>query len=44
MTEDEDLEVLGAVDMATPTGADDAGDEETDEQVEEGPHRSIVPG
>jgi hypothetical protein len=33
MAEHEDLEVLGAVVPVTPAGADDAGDEETDEQV-----------
>jgi hypothetical protein len=35
VAQDEDLEVLGAVVPVTPAGADDAGDEETDEQVEE---------
>jgi hypothetical protein len=44
MAEDEDLEVLDAVIMATLAGADDAGDEGTDEQVGEGPHQPIVPG
>jgi hypothetical protein len=44
MAEDEDLEVLGAVVMATPAGADDAGDEGAGEQVDEEPHQPIVPG
>jgi hypothetical protein len=44
MAEDEDLEVLGAVFSATLASADDEGNEDTDEQVDERPHRSIVPG
>ena len=44
MVEDEDLEVLGAVVMATPAGADDAGDEGAGEQVDEEPHQPIGPG
>jgi len=44
VAEDEDLEVLGAVVSATPASADDEGNEGTDEQVDERPHRSIVPG
>ena len=44
VAEDEDLEVLGAVVPATPAGADDAGDEGAEEQVDERPHQPIVPG
>jgi hypothetical protein len=44
VAQDQDLEVLGAVVMARLSSADDAGDEGTDQQVDERPHRSIVPG
>jgi hypothetical protein len=43
MPEDEDLDVLRMLVSATLAGADDEGDEGTDEQVEKGPHRPIVP-
>jgi hypothetical protein len=44
MAQDEDLEVLDTVIMTTLAGSDDAGDEGTDEQVDEGPHQPTVPG
>jgi hypothetical protein len=44
MAEDEDLEVLRVLVSATPAGADDEGDESTDEQVDERQHQPIVPG
>jgi len=44
VAQDQDLEVLGAVVPVTPAGADDAGHEGTDDQVDERPHRSIVLG
>ena len=43
MAQDEDLEVLRAVVMARLSSADDEGNEGAGDEVEEGPHRSIVP-
>ena len=44
MAQDEDLEVLGAVVPVTPAGAHEEGNEGADDQVDERPHRPIVPG
>jgi hypothetical protein len=44
MAEDEDLEVLGAVDPARSTTTDEQTDEGADDEVDEGPHQPIVPG
>ncbi len=44
VTEDEDLEVLGSVVSATLATADEETGEGPDEELEEGPHRPIVPG
>jgi hypothetical protein len=43
VAEDEDLEVLGAVVMVRLSSADEDPDEGAGDEVEEGPHRSIVP-
>jgi hypothetical protein len=43
MAEDEDLEVLGSVVPVRSTTTDEQTDEGADNEVEEGPHRSIVP-
>jgi len=44
MAEDEDLEVLGSVGATTLATADEETDEGADNEVEERPHRPIVPG
>jgi hypothetical protein len=44
MAEDEDLEVLASVVSALLATADEETDEGADDEVEEGPHRPIVPG
>jgi hypothetical protein len=44
MAEDEDLEVLGAVVSVTLATADEQTDESAGDEVEERPHRPIVPG
>jgi hypothetical protein len=44
MAEDEDLEVLASVVPAMLASADDESNEGVDNEVEEGPHRPIVPG
>ncbi len=44
MAEDEDLEILGAVDPAPLATADDEPGEGADDEVEERPHRPIGPG
>jgi hypothetical protein len=44
MAQDEDLEVLGSVVPARLSSADEQTDEGADDEVEERPHRSIVPG
>jgi len=45
VAEDEDLEVLGAVVSALLATADEGADDEgADDEVEERPHRPIVPG
>jgi hypothetical protein len=43
VAEDEDLEVLGAVIMAMLASADEDPNEGAGHEVEEGPHRPIVP-
>jgi hypothetical protein len=43
VAEDEDLEVLGAVVMAGLSSADEDPNEGAGDEVEERPHRSIVP-
>jgi hypothetical protein len=43
VAEDEDLEVLGAVVMAGQSSADEDPNEGAGDEVEERPHRSIVP-
>jgi hypothetical protein len=44
VAQDEDLEVLGAVDPARSTTTDEQTDEGADDEVDEGPHQPIVPG
>ena len=44
MAEDEDLEVLRVLAAAMLASADDESNEGADSEVEEGPHRPIVPG
>jgi hypothetical protein len=44
MAEDEDLEVLRVLVAAMLASADDESNEGADNEVEEGPHRPIVPG
>src|SRR5664280_3029941 len=44
VAEDEDLEVLGPVVLALLATADEETDESADDEVEERPHRPIVPG
>jgi hypothetical protein len=44
MAQDEDLEVLGAVVPVRSTTTNEQTDEGADDEVEERPHRSIVPG
>ena len=44
MAEDEDLELLGSVGATTLATADEETDEGADDEVEERPHRPIVPG
>jgi hypothetical protein len=44
MAENEDLEVLASVVPAMLASADDESNEGVDNEVEEGPHRPIVPG
>ena len=44
MAQDEDLEVLGTVVPVRSTTPDEQTDEGADDEVEERPHRSIVPG
>jgi hypothetical protein len=44
MAEDEDLEVLASVVSALLASADEETDEGADDEVEERPHRPIVPG
>jgi hypothetical protein len=43
MAEDEDLEVLGSVVSARLSSASEEMDKSAGDEVEEGPHRSIVP-
>jgi hypothetical protein len=44
VAEDEDLEVLGPVVLALLATADEETDESAGDEVEERPHRPIVPG
>src|SRR5664280_3777789 len=44
VAEDEDLELLGSVGAALLATADEETDEGADDEVEERPHRPIVPG
>jgi hypothetical protein len=44
MAQDEDLEILGSVVPVRSTTPDEQTDEGADHEVEERPHRSIVPG
>jgi hypothetical protein len=44
VAEDEDFQVLGVLVAAVLAAADYDGDESTGDEVEEGPHRPIVPG
>ena len=44
MAEDEDLEVLRALVSAMLASADEETDEGPDDEVEERPHRPMVPG
>src|SRR5664280_731317 len=44
VAEDEDLEVLGSVGATRLSGADEETDGGADDEVEERPHRPIVPG
>ena len=44
MAEDEDLDVPGAVVPVRLSSADEEMDESAGDEVEEGPHRPIVPG
>jgi len=44
MAEDEDLELLGSVGATTSATADEETDEGSGDEVEERPHRPIVPG
>ena len=44
MAQDEDLEVLGAIIPVRSTTADEQTDEGAHDEVEERPHRPIVPG